>query len=133
MPNTVPELISTIGRVEIPVAASEHIYQGDFVRYKADGYLEVCDDDTTGTLPCGVALAEKDNSTGSDGDLWCPVDLFSIVTVTGSSGSVANNGNKMYAATAKTVTSTGSYNPLGVQIRVTKEGYPQIAINHTGM
>lgn len=55
------------GDLELPVKASQHIYQGSIVCVDATGFV-VVGSDTAGLVPQGVAMHEADNSSGSDGD-----------------------------------------------------------------
>jgi hypothetical protein len=48
--------------MESPIAGSESIEIGDFVRRKADGFLEKADDDTASTYVIGISESGYDNS-----------------------------------------------------------------------
>lgn len=88
-----------------PVAASTQIYQGTLVFGTSTGYA---DDDTASGRNSflGVAIGEKDNSSGSAGDL--NVDLWKDGTfeLTGSGFSQASVGKDVYATDNYTVTTT---------------------------
>lgn len=70
-------------RAAIPVAASTHIYQGTGVFVNSTGYG---DDDTASGVNAffGIAVEEKDNSSGADGDLKVECWRDGIFLLTGA-------------------------------------------------
>jgi len=86
-----------------PVAASTRIFAGSLVCLNASGYA-VPADDASGLLFTGVATAQADNRTGSDGDLSVVVRRRGRFRF-GSSSSLDQSsvGEKVYAVDDQTV------------------------------
>ncbi|MDY7001711.1 MAG: hypothetical protein SVS15_08020, partial [Thermodesulfobacteriota bacterium] len=63
------DILRTQGvELAFPVAAAETIYAGALTAVNADGYA-LPGDDASGLIFEGVAVEQKDNSAGSNGDL----------------------------------------------------------------
>lgn len=79
----------------IPVAASTHIYQGTAVFVNSSGYG---DDDTASGVNAffGWAVEEKDNSSGSNGDLTVECRRSGIILMTGSGFTQADVGKDAF-------------------------------------
>lgn len=94
-------------KVGFPVAASTHLYQGTFAFVNASGYL---DDDTASGVNvfAGINIDEKDNSSGSNGDLSGDVWTDGNHVVTGSGFTQATVGQRIYATDNYTATATAS-------------------------
>lgn len=91
------------------VAASKHIYQGTLTYIDSSGYLT----DVTGSGAnefAGVAIAECDNSSGSNGDLECEVWYHGEFTLPGTSLAQTNVGDKIYGVDNEAVSLTASGN-----------------------
>lgn len=93
-------------KTAIPVAASTHIYQGTLV-FVAAGYA----DDDTGSGANrfgGIAIEEKDNSSGSAGDLAVEVWNKGVFTLVGSGFAQTSVGKDVFASDNYTITLTAS-------------------------
>ena len=106
----------------VPMASGASISAGDIVRYDADGYLEACVTDTTGTFVVGVALETYDNTAGDDGDYEVKINSFGIVYIAGSY-SRADIGTKFYASTtAKILANSGTHAVAATLVEVDAGG-----------
>lgn len=96
-----------------PVAASTHLYQGTLSFINASGYL---DDDTASGVNkfAGVVTEEKDNSSGSNGDLKAEVLETGEFPFSGTGFTQASVGKKAYATDNFTV--AAGYAANGVNI-----------------
>jgi hypothetical protein len=94
-------------KVGYPVAASTHLYQGTLGFINATGYL---DDDTASGVNtfAGMVIDEKDNSSGSAGDLNQDVWKDGEFLLTGSGFTQATVGQRIYATDNYTITATPS-------------------------
>lgn len=83
-------------KVSIPVAASTRIYQGTLVFINASGYAD--DDTATGVNAfAGIAVAEADNSSGSNGDIEVEVLVEGDFELTGTGFAQTDVGMPIYA------------------------------------
>ena len=104
--------------MELPVAASTHIYQGTIVCLNLSGYLVPASADPSLTV-VGVAQEEADNSAGAAGALECPVERGSFYLTNSSSTaavSEADIGRIVYAAddlTVSRINVAGTYPACG--------------------
>jgi hypothetical protein len=104
--------------MELPVAASTHIYQGTIVCLNLSGYLVPASADPSLTV-VGVAQEEADNSAGSAGALECPVERGAFYLTNSASTaaiSEADIGRIVYAVDDLTVSRTnvaGTYPAVG--------------------
>lgn len=91
-----------------PVDDGDTIYGGSFVCVNADGYL-VPGDDAAGLLFHGVALEQKDNSAGADGDLECQIRRRGVVkAILDTAITQANVGDSVYLVDDQTVDLVGN-------------------------
>ena len=91
-----------------PVDDGDTIYGGAFVCVNADGYL-VDGADESGLIFMGIALEQKDNSSGSDGDLECQIRRRGLVKATfDNTISQANVGDNAYLVDDQTVDVVGN-------------------------
>lgn len=91
-----------------PVAASTTIYQGTLV-YLASGYAD--DDTNSGANQfAGIAIEEKDNSSGSAGDLDVDVWQEGVFELVGTGFTQGTVGSDIYGSDNYTVTTTSSSN-----------------------
>jgi len=99
-------------KVGMPVAASTRIYQGTLV-FAAGGYA---DDDTASGANrfAGIAIEEKDNSSGSAGDLTVEVWKEGVFELTGSGFAQTSVAKDVYASDNYTLTLT----PTASTVRV---------------
>lgn len=95
------------GVVSFPVYQSTTIYKGAVVQINSSGYL-VAATDTSGNLTAGVAMEKVDNSSGSDGDLWCKVYTRGVFKLPGTGFSQATVGLPVYALADNSVVVAGS-------------------------
>jgi hypothetical protein len=89
--------------LSVPVAASTRVFAGSLVCVDANGFA-VPADDAAGLLLAGVATAQADNRTGSDGDLSVVVrrrGRFRFAS--GSPLDQSSVGQKAYAVDDQTV------------------------------
>ena len=104
--------------MELPVAASTHIYQGTIVCLNLSGYLVPASADPSLTV-VGVAQEEADNSAGAAGALECPVERGAFYLTNSSSTaavSEADIGRIVYAAddlTVSRINVAGTYPACG--------------------
>jgi hypothetical protein len=88
--------------VPYPVAASTTIYAGALVAVNSSGYLVPAANDTT--FECvGVASENVDNSSGSNADLSCNVEVGQIEVFTGSGITITGVGKACYVVDDETV------------------------------
>lgn len=99
-------------RVAIPVKGSTHIYQGQLVFAVAASGLADSAIATGANALFGVAAEEKDNSSGSDGDLKVECFTEGEFELQGSGFTQALVGDKIYASDNFTVTGTSTNNTL---------------------
>ncbi len=86
-----------------PVAASQKIYAGALTAVNADGYA-VPGDDATDLIFEGVAMEQKDNSAGSNGDLEVVLHRRGLFLMTlGNAITQANVGDNVFLADDQTV------------------------------
>lgn len=86
-----------------PVDDADKIYAGAFVCVNADGYA-VAGADTAGLIFVGVAMEQKDNTSGSDGDLTVNVRRRGLFKATlGTAISQANVGDNVFLVDDQTV------------------------------
>jgi hypothetical protein len=95
--------------MKYPVAASTTIYAGAMVAVNTSGYL-VPAADTVGYRVVGLADEQVDNSSGSNGDLWCLVRTGLASFENDSTDAVAqvNIGHHVYVQDDNTVASAGN-------------------------
>ena len=94
-------------RKSYPIAASTTIYEGTLNFITVTGYLD--DDTATGANRfAGIALAYKDNSSGSAGDLQGEVYADGVFELVGTGFSQASVGLPVYATDNYTVTTAPS-------------------------
>jgi hypothetical protein len=104
--------------MELPVAASTHIYQGTIVCLNLSGYLVPASADPSLTV-VGVAQEEADNSAGAAGALECPVERGAFYLTNSSSTAAVSEADIdriVYAADDLTVSRTnvaGTYPACG--------------------
>tara|TARA_Y100000310_G_scaffold140777_2_gene140199 strand:+ start:1140 stop:1751 length:612 start_codon:yes stop_codon:yes gene_type:complete len=101
---------------ELPVEASDIIYEGAAVGDNASGYSQPLE---AGDPFQGFSLKKADNSSGSAGDINVTVRRHGLVSiaVTGAS-SVADNGRNVYASDDATFTLTkGTNTRIGQVVR----------------
>ena len=107
--------------MELPVAASTHIYQGTLVCLNLSGYLVPASADPSLTV-VGVAQEEADNSAGAAGALECPVERGAFYLTNSSSTaavSEADIGRIVFAVDDLTVSRTnvaGTYPACGAVV-----------------
>ena len=107
--------------MELPVAASTHIYQGTLVCLNLSGYLVPASADPSLTV-VGVAQEEADNSAGAAGALECPVErgAFHLTNSAGTAAiSEADIGRIVFAVDDLTVSRTnvaGTYPACGAVV-----------------
>ena len=100
-------------RVGVPVASSKHIYQGTMA-FIASGYLTDVSGATGTNQLAGIVIDEKDNSSGSNGDLTAEVYEEGSFLLTGSGFAQSDVGSKVYASDNYTITKTSTNNsPVG--------------------
>lgn len=91
-----------------PVDDGDTIYGGAFVSVNADGYL-VDGADEAGQIFMGIALEQKDNSDGSDGDLTCQILRRGLVKALFDTAiTQANVGDNAYLVDDQTVDVVGN-------------------------
>lgn len=88
--------------LSFPVGASQKIYGGALVAVNAAGYL-LPGADTAGLIFQGVSTEQKDNSSGSNGDLSCNVRRRGLVKCVIASASQANIGDNVFLVDDQTV------------------------------
>lgn len=88
--------------VPYPVAASTTIYQGALVSVNSSGYLIAATNDTT-TMCVGVAAEHVDNSSGSNGDKTCSVEIMQVEEFTSSGIVITDVGYPAYVLDSGTV------------------------------
>jgi len=94
--------------ISCPVDDGDTIYGGAFVCVNADGYL-VDGADESGLIFHGVSLEQKDNSSGSDGDLECQIRRRGLVKALFDTAiSQANVGDNAYLVDDQTVDVVGN-------------------------
>lgn len=104
--------------MELPVAASTHIYQGTIVCLNLSGYLVPASADPSLTV-VGVAQEEADNSAGAAGALECPVErgaFYLTNSATTAAVSEADIGRIVFAVDDLTISRTnvaGTYPACG--------------------
>jgi len=99
---------------EFPVAASETIYKGALVMVvKGTGYA-VSGADTLNGIVLGIAYAQADNSSGSDGDINVKVIRLKKVELVLASVAAADVGKIAYISDDQTVVLTGQTNNVVV-------------------
>ena len=94
--------------IRVPVAASTHIYRGAMVALDSNKYL-VPAADTAGLVFVGIAEEEADNSSGSNGDLYCLVWRGPFKVNSAATEAQSSMGGTRYAADYQTVNSTTTY------------------------
>jgi hypothetical protein len=91
-----------------PVDDGDKIYAGALVAVNADGYL-VPGSDTAGLIFAGVSEEQKDNTSGSDGDLTCLVRRRGLVKcLLDTAISQANIGDNVFLVDDQTVDVVGN-------------------------
>ncbi|MBN2060708.1 MAG: hypothetical protein JW882_09870 [Deltaproteobacteria bacterium] len=94
--------------IPVPVDDGDLIYGGALVSVNADGYL-VDGADESGQIFMGVATEQKDNSSGSDGDLDCVIRRRGLVKcIMGTAISQANVGDNVFLVDDQTVDLVGN-------------------------
>jgi hypothetical protein len=79
-----------------PVANGVKIYKGAFVTVESDGYAAPCGTSAT-TLPCiGVALEQKDNTSGANGDLDVKILSGAYFALVVGAETIADIGQKVW-------------------------------------
>ena len=88
---------------DFPVAASEKIFGGALTCVNADGYC-LKGSDTAGLIFQGIAIEQKDNSDGSNGDLDIVLRRRGLIKVViGTAITQANVGDKVFLVDDQTV------------------------------
>lgn len=109
---------------DLPVIASDIIYEGAYVGENGSGYSRPL---TAGDPFQGVCVRQADNSSGSAGDINVRVrtkGILSNVAVTGATAVTANDGASVYASDDNTLTLTaGSNTFVGNVLRWISSGY----------
>lgn len=91
-----------------PVDDGDIIYGGAFACVNADGYL-VDGNDESGLIFMGVAIEQKDNSSGSDGDLECQIRRRGLIkAIMGTAITQANVGDNVFLVDDQTVDLTAN-------------------------
>lgn len=93
---------------DFPVDDGDTIYGGALVSVNAAGYL-VAGADTSGQIFQGVAMEQKDNASGSDGDLDCTVRRRGLVKcIMDTAITQANVGDNVFLVDDQTVDLTAN-------------------------
>lgn len=85
-----------------PVNGTSKIYAGALVCVDADGYL-VPGADTAGLIFQGIAMQQRDNASGDDGDQLCVVRRRGLVKCAIAAATQANIGDSVFLVDDETV------------------------------
>ena len=94
--------------IGVPVDDADKIYGGALVCVNAAGYL-VEGVDTAGLIFMGIAMEQKDNTLGDDGDLTCKVRRRGLIKcILGTAITQANVGDNVFLVDDQTVDLTAN-------------------------
>lgn len=89
-------------QLAFPVNGTSKIYAGALVCVDADGYL-VPGADTAGLIFQGIAMQQRDNASGDDGDQLCVVQRRGLVKCAIAAATPANIGDSVFLVDDETV------------------------------
>ena len=89
-------------QIAFPVNGTSKIYAGALVCVDADGYL-VPGADTAGLIFQGIAMQQRDNASGDDGDQLCVVRRRGLVKCAIAAATQANIGDSVFLVDDETV------------------------------
>lgn len=89
-------------QLAFPVNGTSKIYAGALVCVDADGYL-VPGADTAGLIFQGIAMQQRDNASGDDGDQLCVVQRRGLVKCAIAAATQANIGDSVFLVDDETV------------------------------
>ena len=89
-------------QLAFPVNGTSKIYAGALVCVDADGYL-VPGADTAGLIFQGIAMQQRDNASGDDGDQLCVVQRRGLVKCAIAAATQANIGDSVFLVDDNTV------------------------------
>ena len=89
-------------QLAFPVNGTSTIYAGALVCVDADGYL-VPGADTAGLIFQGIAMQQRDNASGDDGDQLCVVQRRGLVKCAIAAATQANIGDSVFLVDDETV------------------------------
>lgn len=118
--------------VSYPVAGSTTIYKGSLVALNSSGYL-VSATDSSGYVFAGVAAEGKDNSSGSNGDVYAKVYVSGIHKFALSGAGVTSVGKVAYVSDNQTLKVVPGYMPVGRVMQYDSSGYVYVDLSYAGI
>ena len=105
--------------------AAVKIYEGALCKMNAAGFLAPCSAEL-GAVFAGVAIDQKDNSSGAAGDLKARIYKEGIFLLTGSGFAQTDVGQAVYATDDQTITKTNAADKQRVGVIVEFESSTQV-------